>query len=159
MTEPRRRAGVSIGLLIGLVAVAVGGYIWSVRGWPREHDRHALRSEFARVESAVRGAHHYQDWTYVERVLDQTEEAARHPEHLAILEQLDRLAHVQDLVFADVKVSVDGDRGVAAWRVGGRAKRGDPPAPSAGEMRFERRGGRWVLAAIVLREPSVAPGR
>lgn len=148
-------------VLAALGAVAAVGYLWGVRDWRLEHDRHQVRAELARLENAIRGTHVYQDWLYVESGTEPFEEEARHPEHVALLGTLERLAHVDGFAFKDVQIAIDGDRARAMCGVAGRARAGYPPPPQWLSMAFERRQGRWFLARIGIHEPvprvSVSP--
>lgn len=148
-------------VLAALAAVAGAGYLWGMRDWRLAHDRHLVRGELARLESAIRGAHGLEDWLYVESGTEPSEEEARHPEHVALLGTLERLAHIDGFAFKDVQIAIDRDRARVMCGVAGRARAGYPPPPPWLSMAFERRRGRWFLARIGIHEPvprvSVSP--
>lgn len=144
-------------VLAALGGIAVSGYLWGMRDWRREHDRHLVRAELVRLEGAIRGAHVYQDWLYVESGAEGSEEEARHPEHLALLDALDRLAHVDGFAFKEIQISLAGDLAQVTSGVAGRSQAGRPAPPHWLEMAFERRRGRWILARIATHEASPRP--
>ena len=112
---------------------------------PRERDYHAVRREFERVESKIHD-HDMGLWLVVEgEPHDEGAGAsAREERHRRILDDFEKLGHVQNFAMSEVKIEIDGDRAhlrytLQSWPQPWR------PMPSGGTMEFVRKQGRWVL--------------
>ena len=134
------------GALIGvsLALAALGVAYWETR--TAERDRHAVRGQLESLERAIR-AHDAGIWRQLEAEHDA---AGAHPDeesHRRLLADFDRLGHLDGFSIEPLKVETSGDTALVAYRVEGRnVRRGDPPAPSGGEVRFKKgANGAWRM--------------
>ena len=131
-----------IGFTVAVAGLAVA--YWETR--TVERDRHALRDQLHALERSIR-AHDTGIWGKLE-----AEHAATgaHPDeeaHRQLLADFDRLGHLDGFSIEPFKVEISGDSALVAYRVEGRSvRRGDPPAPSGGEVRFKKESnGAWRM--------------
>ena len=134
------------GGLIGVCVVLAGlGVVyWETR--TVERDRHALRSQLEALERDIR-AHGAGIWAELEAEDAAAGAHADEESHRQRLADFDRLAHLDGFSIELLKVDISGDAALVAYRVEGKSvRRGDPPAPVGGELRFTKRAdGGWRL--------------
>ena len=147
----RRRPWREAGILALVAAAAAAGYFWGIAGFRREHARHQVGEELRRIEEALRAGTGIAFWMYVEAEDSDRTDPGEHARHKAILEDFDRLAHLEQLSFAGVEVEVRGDDAVARFRVTSRS-RDRAPAPVRAELTFRRSSKGWRLSSSRLFE-------
>lgn len=109
-------------VLAAVAVTALVGYLWGRRDLQREHDRHLVRREVARIEAAIRTGHGWSDWIYVERRDTGAPDSREHERHESLLRDFERLAHVEGFALSDVEVELDADTARVRYRVTGRAR-------------------------------------
>ena len=72
------------------------------------------------------------------------DDPAREARHKALLQDLERLGHLEAFSMTDVSVRVDGDTATVYYRIQGRSTDPAEPPPEAGEFRFTRTPGGWT---------------
>jgi hypothetical protein len=137
------------------VALLGGGAIVFHETRRAERDRHEILDQMRKTESLIR-AHDMGLWVNVEAGHGKTPPPADDAAHDQMKRDFERLGHLVDFRMADVRVHVAGDVATATYRIVARPK---PPSvgpgfserpesvPRSGELRFERRAGRWTMAA------------
>ena len=141
-------------VLFGVGVIAALGLVVGSQAYRREHDRHTLVRRVRVLEGALR-AHDPSIVLSVEgRDPPGTRDPVREARHRAMLDDFERLAHLDDFAMTGIRVELQGDVGIVSYRVRGvprryripgTARASDPPAPAAGEMRFRRTAGGWEL--------------
>lgn len=142
--RPRWHGPAGVTLVVG---AAVAGYMWSIDGCRHEYARHQVWQEARKIEDALRSGTGYRNWLFVEKGDSAARDAEEHGRHEAILRDFERLAHLEGLVFSDLQVAAGATEAVASFRVDGRARDGNGPAPARGELVFRRTATGWQLAA------------
>ncbi len=140
----RRRNAV---VLAAVAVTALVGYLWGRRDLQREHDRHLVRREVARIEAAIRTGHGWSDWAYVERRDTGAPDSREHERHQSLLGDFERLAHVEGFALSDVEVELDEETARVRYRVTGRARSARQQPPIGGEMGFRRSSTGWELVS------------
>lgn len=136
------------------VIVLAGGAAVFYETRRAERDRHEILNQMRRTESLIR-THDMRLWMSVEAGHVNPPSPADHVAHELMMRDFDRLGHLIDFRMEDLQVHVSGDTATATYRIQGRAKpRQAVPGfteslesvPRSGEMRFERRSGKWTMA-------------
>lgn len=130
------------------------GFVVGSQTIRREYDHHTLTRRVRDLERALR-AHDPSIFLYVEgQDPPGSRDPVREARHRAMLDDFERLAHLDDFAMTGIHVELRGDVGIVSYRVRGvprrysipgTARAGDPPAPAAGELRFRRTAGGWEL--------------
>jgi hypothetical protein len=146
---PMPRRGRALRLLIGvggLVVLAGGGYVVYSEMQRPERDRHAVIREVQELEWLLRR----HDQLFMRFGVAPDADPA-HANREALLQDFERLSHIDDFQFTDLDVVVTGDSAIAKYKAAGRAARSDlggrsgQVSPLTGEITFVRHGDRWEV--------------
>lgn len=132
-----------------LLAASLGaGGLWVLRELSQEErDRHALQQAVWDIEQKLR-RHDAGMWLLAEGELpDGHKHAAGVPGHERLRDDLDRLAHLENLRLGVRDIRIARDVAFADYVIEGRASRaGDPEPPRGGRFSFRRASDRWLLS-------------
>jgi hypothetical protein len=112
-----------------------------------ERDRHALQAMMSDLERSLR-RHDADFWMYVEGAHPRGVAPEGDSAHRQVLEDFERLSHLEGFAMKDRQVEVRGDHGVVRYRIVGQlppGKRG--PLPSAGELKLRRTAKGWDIVS------------
>lgn len=132
-----------------LLAASVGAVaLWVLRELSQEErDRHAVQQAVWDIERKLR-RHDAGMWLLPEGELpDGHKHAAGAPGHERLRDDLDRLAHLENLRLVVREIRIDKDAAFADFVVKATTSRaGDPEPPPGGRFSFRRAGNRWLLS-------------
>lgn len=107
----------------------------------QERDLYAILDQVAEIETRLR-AGDAGVWRLFED--DQPPDSPdRHHGNARIIQDMERLAHLEDLRLRDAQVEVQGDTAQATYLLDGRGSIGGEPIPSGGQLAFRRAGEVW----------------
>lgn len=149
-----RYSGRKVATVAGALLAAVGiGSVVYRETRQRERDYHEILDHMHRIEKLIR-QHDAALWRQVEGSHDGAP-PSRDPVHQAMLQDFERLSHLEEFAMDEIEVSVSGDEAIATYRV-----RGTPPnaapirgmagarredVPAGGELRFARGKHGWEM--------------
>jgi hypothetical protein len=132
----------------GVVALAGGGYAVYSETQRAERDRHAVIQEVEALQHLI----HRHDGQLFMRLSVAPDADSAHAGRDALLQDFERLSHIDDFQFTDIDVVVTGDSAVARYEASGRAVPSDlagrsdqAASPLTGEITLVRHGGRWEI--------------
>jgi hypothetical protein len=139
-------AGRRAALLLLAIAAVSGALAYAVSELQQqERDGHAIRAVVAEIERQSRN-HVIGYWLLVEGVHGAAApDPAKEGPHRDLLQDLERLGHVDDLRLLVLHVDVTDASATADYLVHGSPRSGDPPAPAGGQFSFRRGEKGWLL--------------
>jgi ketosteroid isomerase-like protein len=146
---PRRARRLLIGVG-GVVVLAGGGYAVYSEMQRAERDRHAVIQQVEELQHLIRR----HDGQLFMRFSVAPDADAAHADRDALLQDFERLSHVDGFQITNLDVVVTGDSAVARYEASGRAVPSDlggrsdqAASPLTGEITVVRHGGRWEVVS------------
>ena len=134
-------------VLFGVGVIAALGLVVGSQAYRREHDRHTLVRRVRVLEGALR-AHDPSIVLSVEgRDPPGTRDPVREARHRAMLDDFERLAHLDDFAMTGIRVELRGDVGIVSYRVRGVPRLYRIPGAARGGDPLLQRRARCVFGA------------
>lgn len=113
----------------------------------RERDRHAILAHVEGMERIIRDHDTARIFLHVEGTHPAGAKANELEEvrHRAILDDIERLAHLRDFALRDVEIELKDDAGIVRYRVEGQPGTDGRVPPAAGEIQFMRFSDGWRM--------------